>query len=94
MLDATQALSVADTAARGLGWGGVSASKYKAIYFDYKGRPAWGISRNEIVKGYQMRFTIDAETGEVIEKRRLGLRQMTAIDAKAGELLGPTAGGQ
>jgi hypothetical protein len=74
MIDADRAMEIANAEAANLGWGGVSARGYDAISATVDGRSAWCIEKREIVIGHQLLFVIDAETGEILKKRRLGTR--------------------
>lgn len=74
MIDAKQALAIADAEAWNLGWGRVSEDRYDARLFEFQGRLAWEIVRNIPVRGHQLRFTIDADQGAIVEKRRMGAR--------------------
>lgn len=74
MIDANRAMEIANAAANGLGWGGVSERSYDASLATVGGRSAWCIEKREIVIGHQLYFVIDAETGDVLKKRRMGSR--------------------
>jgi hypothetical protein len=71
-----RALAIASAASEQEGWGIVPADEYEPFKFDFEVQPAWEISLKEIAVGFQVRFVIDAETGVIRKKVRLGSRRM------------------
>ncbi len=74
MITAEEALARADAAAVTDGWGRVTAPRYEAASAERDGRAVWEVRRREVVIGQSMVFTIDGESGAVLDRRRSGLR--------------------
>lgn len=74
-IDASMALRIADSAALKLGWGSVTAESHEAVPVTIDHRRAWDVDlKRRGWIGKRVRFLIDAETGEILEQRRMGTR--------------------
>lgn len=73
-ISADQAFEIAHQRAQTLGHGGLDSEHYQVSAAQHEGRPAWNISKKVAVLGKQLSFVVDAETGDVLNRRYRGPR--------------------
>lgn len=75
MIDGNKALEIANEEGLRRGWGAVSSERYEACPFDSMGKRVWMIDlKDRMIIGKRVRFTIDADSGAILESRRMGTR--------------------
>jgi hypothetical protein len=73
MITAEEALGIADLAAIAEKWGRVDDS-FHAVLSGHEPNLVWNVSRRRVVIGYDFWFSIDGETGTILDKGRRGTR--------------------